>query len=112
MIKNRKGQALIEFVLILPILVLLLLGIMDIGIVFVKKSELDNKVTDIIKIWEQKYTSIEELEILLKDEDLKTEIIENTTTSFVTVKVKDEVDLTTPIIKKINIEVKRVIPLE
>lgn len=110
--RNRKGQALIEFVLILPILVLLLLGIMDIGLVFVKKSELDNKVADIIKVWEQEYTSIEELETLLKDENLKTEIIENTTTSFVTVKVKDEVSLTTPIIKKLDIEVKRVISLE
>lgn len=110
--KNKKGQALIEFVLILPILVLLLLGIMDIGIVFVKKSELDNKVADIIKIWEQEYTSIEELETLLKDENLKTEIIENTTTSFVTIKIKDEISLMTPIIKNLNIEVKRVIPFE
>lgn len=112
MIKNKKGQALIEFVLILPILILILLGIMDIGLVLVKKSELDNKVSDIIKVWEQKDSSIKELEKLLKDESLKVEISQNTTTSFVTIKVKDEVDLTTPIIKKMNIEVKRVIPLE
>lgn len=112
MIKNRRGQALIEFVLILPILVLLLLGIMDIGLVLVRKSELDNKVADIIKVWEQEDSSTDELEGLFKEEGLKVEISKNTTTSYVTVKVKDEVNLTTPIIKKMNIEVKRVIPLE
>lgn len=112
MIKNRRGQALIEFVLILPILVLLLLGIMDIGLVLVRKSELDNKVADIIKVWEQEDSSTDELEGLFKEEVLKVEISKNTTTSYVTVKVKDEVNLTTPIIKKMNIEVKRVIPLE
>lgn len=112
MIKDRKGQALIEFVLILPILILLLLGIMDVGIILVRKSELENKVTDMIKVWEQKDTSINELERLLNNEGLETEFTKNTTTSYVTVKVVDEVTLTTPINKKYKIEIKRVIPLE
>lgn len=112
MIKNSKGQALVEFVLILPVLVLLLLGFMDIGLVFCKKSELENEITDVINVWERKDTSIEELEQLFKNKDLETEIIKNTTTSFVTIKVKSRLDLITPIIKDYKIEIKRVIPLE
>ena len=112
MIENKKGQALIEFVLILPILILLLLGIIDIGMIFIKKSELENKVADIISVWEKNQTSFNELEQLLKKEKLEIEMIENTTTSFVTIKVKDEVTLTTPISKNYKIEIKRVIPLE
>ena len=104
-------QPQIEFVLILPILVLLLLGIMDIGIIFAEKSELENKVTDIIHVWKQKQTSIKELEKLFKKEDLEVELLENTTTSFVTIKVKEKVSLTTPINKNYKIEIKRVIPL-
>lgn len=112
MIKDRKGQALIEFVLILPILVLLLLGIIDIGNMFIRKSELENKVTDIVHVWEKQETSIEELEKLFEKEDLKIETIKNTTTSFITIQVKDKVSFITPIKKDYTIEVKRVIPLE
>ena len=44
--KNRKAQALIEFVLILPILIMLLFGIIDFGNIFVTKSNLENRIND------------------------------------------------------------------
>lgn len=46
---GKKGQALIEFVLILPIMLLLFIGIFDIGNLFINKyqmlDELDNIVS-------------------------------------------------------------------
>lgn len=47
---NRKGQALVEFVLILPVLILILLAIIDFGNVLVTKNKLENDTTDIIRI--------------------------------------------------------------
>ena len=38
---NRKGQALIEFVLILPILIMLIFAVIDFGNIFVNKNELE-----------------------------------------------------------------------
>lgn len=38
---DKKGQALIEFILILPILIMLLLAVVDFGRIFVNKNELE-----------------------------------------------------------------------
>ena len=47
---NRKGQALIEFVLILPIFLLILFTIVDFGIILSKKNELENVSIDVISM--------------------------------------------------------------
>ena len=39
---DKKGQALIEFVLILPILIMLIFVVIDFGNIFVNKNELEN----------------------------------------------------------------------
>lgn len=44
---NRKGQALVEFVLILPVLILIMFVIADFGIILSKKNELENVSFDI-----------------------------------------------------------------
>lgn len=48
--KDQKGQALVEFILILPVLLLLFVGLFDIGNVFYQKYQLMNDlevVTDL-----------------------------------------------------------------
>ena len=45
--KNNKAQALIEFVLILPILIMFLFSIIDFGNIYVSKSHLENKLNDV-----------------------------------------------------------------
>ena len=45
---NRKGQALVEFVLILPIFIFILFSIVDFGMILNKKSQLENVSVDII----------------------------------------------------------------
>lgn len=51
---NRKGQALVEFVLILPIFILLLFAIVDFGMIINKKNELENTSVDIISMIKNK----------------------------------------------------------
>lgn len=45
---NRRGQALVEFVLILPIFILILFAVVDFGTILNKKSHLENISVDII----------------------------------------------------------------
>lgn len=116
MIHNRKGQALIEFVLILPIMILLILGGIDLGRIIIRKSELENKVSDQITVWKQNKQSINSLEKSLTDKNTAVKIIQNETTSFLTVEVEEEIAWVTPIISNIldsyTIKVKRVVPYE
>ncbi len=70
---NNKGQALVEFVLILPIIVLLLLAVIDFGLLFHEKMKLENNLNDILilNIDEmEKYAKKNNLEIEKNEKDL------------------------------------------
>ena len=47
---NKKGQALVEFVLVLPILVLILSAAIDIGKIIYTKNNLQNKLDEAIEL--------------------------------------------------------------
>lgn len=47
---NNKGQALVEFVLILPIFILFLFIIIDFGMIISTKNSLENKSTDVVNL--------------------------------------------------------------
>ena len=46
--KNQKGQALIEFVLILPVIILLIFGFIDLGRIVVENSRWESVTTMVI----------------------------------------------------------------
>lgn len=48
---NNKGQALVEFVLILPVFIFLLFAIYDFGVIFNRKNSLENSSVDIINLY-------------------------------------------------------------
>lgn len=113
---NKKGQALIEFVLILPIIILLLLGGIDLGRIILSKIELENKVTDEIGLLKNDEITISELSERLNDNDTKIKILENETTSFITIEVEEKITFLTPIVSNIlnsyTIKIKRVVAYE
>ncbi len=47
---NKKGQALVEFILVLPIIVLLIFALFDIGRIIMAKNHLENKMTECIDL--------------------------------------------------------------
>ena len=47
---NNKGQALVEFVLILPIFILFLFIIIDFGMIISTKNSLENKSNDVVNL--------------------------------------------------------------
>ena len=56
---NRKGQALVEFVLILPIFIMILFVIYDFGNIFSNKSKLENISSDIVDMYNNNITKVE-----------------------------------------------------
>lgn len=116
MIRNEKAQALIEFVLILPVILILFLGMIDLGRIVIRKTELDSLVTDKINIWKNSDTNVNELKGLLEDDNINVKITKNNDTNFVTIDLYESVTFLTPIVSNIlgdyTIHVKRVIPNE
>ena len=49
---NKKGQALVEFVIILPIMILLIFCVVDFGRVISVKSELENVTSDAVMLYQ------------------------------------------------------------
>ena len=50
---QKKGQALVEFIIILPIFLMLILASIDIGNIIYNKITLESKLSDIISLYEQ-----------------------------------------------------------
>ncbi len=49
-LKSIKGQALLEFVLILPIFLMMFIGIIDFGNILYKKNQLENIMGDVVEM--------------------------------------------------------------
>lgn len=91
MILNNKGQALIEFVLILPIFLMLLFIIVDFGMIFSAKSSLENTSNDIINLYKES-NDINKVKSLYQDYTI--ELAKDNEFSKIT--ITDNVNLITP----------------
>ena len=108
---NRKGQALVEFVLILPVFLMILFTTVDFGNLLHSKTELQNQSVDIIRMIQngdgvqevsERYSNIE-IEVQSYQEDYQKVIL------------VEQIELITPFLDRIlgdpcMIQVERVIP--
>ena len=107
---NNKGQALIEFVLILPVFLFILFAIIDFGIIFNSKSNLENDSADIIELFKNG-TSIEEIKEIYTNNSIKL----SNNGDYYTFTITTSVNLITPGLNKVlgnpyTINVERVVP--
>ena len=96
--QNNHGQALVEFVLLLPILVFIMFGIIDFGRVMYTKNYLEGKTSDALMYLENNYT-YDEISTALNKKEGKDRILLSLTygsDNYVTIKITKEVDLLTP----------------
>lgn len=106
--KNNKGQALVEFILILPVILAILLVIIDLGKIFNEKNTLENTSIDIIELYKNG-KSIDEIKNKYNDISITTNIENN----YLTIKLKKEIEIITPGLNIVldnpySIEVERV----
>lgn len=109
---NNKGQALVEFVLVLPIILMILFAIVDMGMIFTKKAKLENDSYEIVELIKND-TSIDEIRSVYKDIDINISVKDK----YQVINIKENVDMVTPGMSKIIgdpfvIEIERVIPYE
>lgn len=110
--KNNKGQALVEFILILPVILAILLVIIDLGKIFNEKNTLENTSIDIIELYKNG-KSIDEIKNKYNDISITTNIENN----YLTIKLKKEIEIITPGLNIVldnpySIEVERVVYYE
>ena len=114
---NKKGQALVEFVIILPVLIMLVFVGVDFGRIVIKKNELESLTTEVVKMYE-KGENYEKIEGFLKLNDPNNTIeITNKDNSTIEFALINKLELITPGLNKIigspyEVKVKRVIYYE
>lgn len=107
---NEKGQALVEFILILPLFLFMIIGTIDLGNIIYKKYNLESKLDYVVDLY--KNESEVKLNNYLNEENLNATI--NKKTSYTEVILIDNTKVSTPILKEIignnyKIEAKRTI---
>ena len=96
---DKKAQALIEFVLILPVLIMLIFIFLDIGRIYVKKSELETIASNVTHYLEKhKDASKDDISNYIRELNYKNINIERLEKDeeYITVKFSSNVALITP----------------
>lgn len=104
---NNKGQALVEFAIVLPILLIILLYILDFYKISLKRYELENKMDIIINLYEN---DLNHLNSYIEENDLTIEY--NYDDKLTTLTLSQESSYNMPLLKNIfgeKIKIKRVI---
>ena len=90
--KDNKGQALVEFVLIVPILIFILLALIDIGNVIINKYKLEDNLSTIVELYQN--NKHDEINTLAENKGI---VVSYTTIgSYTTIKLKKNVVIMTP----------------
>ena len=93
-VKNNRGQALIEFIIILPIFLLLIISLVDFGNIFIKKNSLENDLDIIVSLYKDDKTDD------IKDYALKNnlDVAVSNDGKFKKIIVKRNVKITSPLL--------------
>ena len=110
---NRKGQALVEFVIIMPIFIFIVLAMFDLGNIIIKKYELENNLDTIVNMYLENKN--EEVEYYVKTIDSKVKYDVGETYNVITLSKK--VRVMTPIVsqalgKTYEISAKRTVMID
>ncbi len=102
LITNKRAQALIEFVLVLPILIMLLFSIIDFGTILIRKSELENKINEAYEAAKNTidgtllYENVKKAVNEDGKDDIKAEIILDSESNYMRIRLTSDVKVITP----------------
>lgn len=97
---NKKGQALVEFIIILPILIFILLAIIDYGTISFNKSKIENILVDVGKMYTN-HESDEEINNFIKNNDSTLNMKVTYEDKYINIKLYKKYDYITPGLNKI-----------
>ena len=94
---NKKGQALIEFILVMPVFMLILMSLIDVGNIYMKKYELNNDLQTIETLY--KNNDAQKIAIYTSNNNLSLE--EKIENDLITITLKKQVKINAPILTNI-----------
>jgi len=97
---NKRGQALVEFIIILPILIFIMLAIIDYGTISYNKSKIENIVTDVSSMFKNNETE-EEINKFINNNDKLLKLDVKYEEKYIDIKIYKEYDYITPGLNKI-----------
>ena len=108
--KNNKGQALVEFVIVVPILIFIIMAIIDFGNITIKKMHLENNLESIVSLY--KKNDLNEINNLATRENISFSY--NTNQDTTTITLRQNVKIFTPFLNIVfgtnySLETSRVI---
>ena len=111
---KNKGQALIEFVIILPIILLLVFGIIDFARIVHEKNELETISMDVVSLYKNGKSENEIINIIKTNSNKNIALTVSTNNEYTTLEIKSSIEPITPGINKIlktafDVSTKRVI---
>lgn len=93
---SKKGQALVEFVLLLPIIIFIILTMFDFGNIIYQKNHLENVLSNVVSLYENNYTEKEiEDKLSLQKEEISIDI-ENKGRKEISISLEKKVNVITP----------------
>ena len=90
--RNSKGQALIEFILVLPVLLLVIISIIDFGNIILKKYNLENDIDAVSTL----YKNGKDVNVYLNSHDLTIEYAYDA--DFTTIKLNKSIKIISPVL--------------
>ena len=95
--KNNKGQALVEFIIILPIFLLLIMSIIDFGNIITKKYSLENDIDIVSDLY--KNSKFQEINEYLDEKNI--EINYKNKDEFLVISLNKQINITSPLLNLI-----------
>jgi len=93
---NKKGQALVEFVILMPIFIFIAIAIFDVGNIIINKYELENDINVIADFYEEN----KENEIMAYVKKIDAKIKYDTNDSYNEITLSKKVNVLTPIVRQ------------
>ncbi len=108
---NRKGQALVEFMLILPVFLMILFTIIDFGLLAYSKNRLENESTDMLRLI-QNGDNLDNIKTIYPNVEIQISTYEK---EYQKIIFEQKVSLITPFLERIlgnpcSVQVERIIP--
>ena len=108
---NRKGQALVEFILILPVFLMILFTIIDFGNILFSKNKLESTSSDLVRVI---YHGDNVQEVLSNYKDVSVKV-DDYQDKYKKITVSQDIKVITPFLDRIlgnpcKIKVERIVP--
>ena len=92
---NKSGQALVEFIIILPIFLMLMLGLGDMGKIISANINLESKISEVVEMYKTGKTQ-EEIDKKLELNSEKIEFLVEKDGEYINFKLVKKIDIMTP----------------